>query len=235
MSNIKYQGAACLVLAFATFSSSAMSADLGGAPAPAWDPPLTSYANPATWTGMYLGLSGGYGWGQSDHTRAGDEVSTDPEGGLAALTLGYNYQMMGGLVLGLEGDVGIMDLNADDKAVFGNHSFHSEFGPWWATVRGRAGYTFDRTLIYGTGGAAFMGVDETIVGDTPADTARNRDTRSGWVVGGGIERAFAPNMSAKVEYLHMDFGTFNGITENQDAFAFDNKIDLVRAGVNYKF
>lgn len=239
MNLAKKMGVACLVLAFVPGSLSAVAADLGGGPkTSSWEPTPQSYANPAIWTGLYLGLSAGYGWGESnlEYERAGHgAASTDPSGLLGALSLGYNYQLGSGLVIGAEADVGVMDLSVDDKIVFDGHTYQSRFGPWWGTVRGRVGYAFDRTLIYGTGGAAFMGVDEVAIGNTPGETAVNEDTRSGWVVGGGFEHAFSPNASFKVEYLHMDFGSFNGLSGNQEAFSFDNRIDLVRAGVNYKF
>lgn len=239
MNLTKKMGVACLVLAFAPVSSFAVAADLGGGPrTSSWEPAPQTYANPAIWTGLYAGISAGYGWGTSalDYDRAGHgHASTDPSGALAALTLGYNYQAGSGFVLGAEADLGIMDLSASDKAVFDGHTYKSQFGPWWGTVRGRAGYAFDKTLVYGTAGAAFMGVDEIAIGNTPGETAINRDTRSGWVVGGGFEHAFASNATFKVEYLHMDFGSYDGLSGNQEAFSFENKIDLVRAGVNYKF
>ena len=245
MRTITCKGVACLVLAFAPISSFAIAADLGGAPKtssapPAWEPATINYTNPAIWSGAYAGISAGYGWGHSEqlYDRAGNHglASTNPTGVVGAVTLGYNYQLSNsGIVLGMEGDIGLMDLNADDKAIFDGHVMKTTFGPWWATVRGRAGYAFDRTLVYGSGGAAFMGVDEISIGNTPGETAINRDTRSGWVVGGGIEHAFAPNMSAKVEYLHMDFGRYDGLSANTEHFHFDNTADLVRAGVNYKF
>jgi outer membrane immunogenic protein len=61
------------------------------------------------------------------------------------------------------------------------------------------------------------------------------DTRVGWTVGGGIERKFSPNWSAKLEYLYMDFGTktyFAG-TVNQADVRFH--VHIFRAGINYEF
>jgi outer membrane immunogenic protein len=222
-------------------SSFARAADLGGkAPhEPVWEPQVSSYSSPAIWSGAYAGLSGGYGWGQSEqlYVRQGNHgySSTSPSGPLAALTLGYNYDVGGGWIAGIEGDLGLLDISADDKQVYDGHIYKTHFGPWWGTVRGRAGYAFDRTLVYGTAGAAFMAVDEISIGNTPGETAKNADTRSGWVVGAGIEHAFAPNAAVKIEYLHMDFGRYEGLSANVENFHFDNSVDLVRAGVNYKF
>lgn len=239
MTFVQRMGVICLALASLDISSSAIAADLG-APRqiPAWEPAKT-YENPALWTGMYVGLSAGVGWGSSEQLYLRNDnhglADTHPFGPMAAVTLGYNWQLPSNIVLGLEGDIGIMDVSADDKIVYDGHNYKTSFGPWWSTVRARAGYAFDRTLVYATGGAAFMGVDEVSIGNTPGETARNRDTRSGWVAGAGIEHAFASNMSAKVEYLHMDMGRYEGFSANNEYFRFDNSVDLVRAGVNYKF
>ena len=190
------------------------------------------------WTGAYWGLSAGYGWGTSDlsYDRANHGATfTEPEGALGAITLGYNHQLPSGLTLGIEGDLGIMDLTASDKTVFDGHTFQSDYGTWWGTIRGRVGVAMGRTLFYGTGGLAFMDLEEQALGNTAGETALNEDFKTGWVAGGGIEHALSQNMTLKVEYLHMDFGRFEGVSAGNEAFSFENKVDLVRAGVNFKF
>ena len=72
---------------------------------------------------------------------------------------------------------------------------------WLATVRGRAGWAWDRVLFYGTGGAAFGNVQAGGIGG-PFDSA----TQTGWTAGAGVEWAFLPNWTAKVEYLYVDLG-----------------------------
>ena len=67
---------------------------------------------------------------------------------------------------------------------------------WLATVRGRAGYAFDRFLIYGTGGAAFGNIQANF-STHPITTS----TSTGWTAGGGVEYALGLNWSAKAEYL----------------------------------
>lgn len=228
----------------------AEAADLGPyrpqRPAPAYIPPPAPEPDPVfdegpgfLWTGGYWGLSAGYGWGEStqDYDRIGNHglAFTDPEGALGALTLGYNYQLPSGLTVGIEGDLGLMDLSASDKVVYDGHVMKSAYGPWWGTIRGRLGVAAGRTLFYGTGGAAFMDIDEVSIGNTPGETALNEDFRSGWVIGAGIEHALGRHMTVKLEYLHMDFGKLEGLSANGEDFSFENQIDLVRAGINYKF
>jgi outer membrane immunogenic protein len=74
-------------------------------------------------------------------------------------------------------------------------------------------------------------------------TRTNDSDNIGWALGGGIEFALAPNVSTKIEYLHVHFdGGNNGLylpaTANGSAFIGgknDNKIDMVRLGVNWRF
>ena len=65
------------------------------------------------------------------------------------------------------------------------------------------------------------------------------ETRSGWVIGGGLEYLIAPNWSVFAEYNHMDFGTQT--LNTQDAFGFiepirvSRRIDTAMVGVNFRF
>lgn len=237
----------CAVLATLAVEDAA-AADLGGKRKRSTPPPPAPQAvdyvpasQPAPiWQGLYWGLSAGYGWGESEQTYNRNDnhglASTAPHGALASVTVGYNYMWSHNVLVGIEGDLGLMDISADDKIVYDGHVYKTSFGPWWGTVRGRAGYLWDsRTLFYGTAGIAFMAVDEVSIGNTPGETASNRDVRSGWVVGAGIEHAFLPGVTGKIEYLHMDFGSYDGFSANREDFSFANRIDLVRAGLNFKY
>src|SRR3970282_1226344 len=65
-------------------------ADAAMAPAPAaW-----------SWTGIYFGINGGYGWGTATDLTFGHDTS--PAGWLFGGQVGANYQFGGGLVLGIE-------------------------------------------------------------------------------------------------------------------------------------
>jgi outer membrane immunogenic protein len=179
-----------------------------------------------SWTGFYLGLNGGGGWGSSRWDRTGE---IDLSGGFIGGTAGYNWQT-GQMVLGIEGDV-------DWSGMSGTSSAFCSAGcsiknDWLGTVRGRIGYSFDRFLPYFTGGLA--------AGDIQASTpgfAGATQTNLGWTLGAGMEVAIVGNWSAKAEYLHVDLGSFNCGTAC-GGFTPDNvslKEDLVRGGVNYKF
>jgi outer membrane immunogenic protein len=182
------------------------------------------------WTGFYVGINGGYGWGRSRWSGFG--TSTDPSGGMAGLTGGYNWQALGSpWVFGLEGDIDWSDL----RGSFTNAACPSGCetrNNWLGTVRGRVGYAFDRVMPYVTGGLA--------VGDIEANQggfAGVHDTKAGWTAGGGIEAALgATKWTAKIEYLHVDLGNADcGGTACSVPTRVGFHSDLVRAGLNLRF
>jgi outer membrane immunogenic protein len=125
----------------------ALAADLPPPVAPPPQAPATYVPTTAplyNWSGIYLGINGGYAVTQS-MWGAPPLFPTGPfsmDGFQVGGTIGANYQW-GHFVLGIEGD--------GDWAKQSGTISRSD---WLATVRGRAGYAFDRILFYATGGAA---------------------------------------------------------------------------------
>jgi len=217
----------------------ALAADLPQ-PAPQVKAPVAYVPPVFSWTGFYLGINGGYGFGQSDWSdpNDGSTGSFNTSGFLIGGTLGANYQI-GSFVIGLEGDGDWNDANGTtfngSCAVVGC----TTRSDWLATVRGRAGFAWDRVLFYGTGGAAFGDV-QGAAGALPFASG----TQTGWTAGAGIEWAFAPNWTGKVEYLYVDLGNFScpatscGATNGLGLFSPSTVTfteNIVRAGINYKF
>jgi outer membrane immunogenic protein len=199
-------GAAALTAA--AWVASAQAADLGTRAPYTVNQPLNAFS----WAGPYLGGNIGYGWGSVDNNP------TRPSGFEGGVQAGYNWQT-GPLVLGIEGD--IQATGADDT--FAPWKFSN---PWFGTVRGRAGYAFNNVLFYGTGGLAF--------GELRGETfgLSETHTTAGWTAGLGAEFAFAPNWSAKLEYLYVDLSSSDfTITGASNGYRFG----VVRAGVNYHF
>ena len=62
-------------------------------------------------------------------------------------------------------------------------------------------------------------------------TFADTQTRFGWIAGAGLEYAFNNYLSAKVEYMYVNFGTQTQI--NVDSVTFNTNI--VRAGLNLHF
>jgi outer membrane immunogenic protein len=94
------------------------------------------------------------------------------------------------------------------------------------------GYAFNNVLLYGTGGLAFGGVQDklTYLGTTVTADA----TRTAFAAGGGVEYAFNPAWSAKVEYLYFDLGDVT-LKNGLSTAVFEHEYNTVRAGVNYHF
>ena len=199
-----------LALVAAAWTMSAQAADMNyGSRAPyTVNQPLNAYS----WAGPYLGGNLGYAWGSVDNNP------TKPSGFAGGVQAGYNWQS-GQWVFGSEGDIqasGATDTFAPWK--FSN--------PWFGTLRGRVGYALGNVMFFGTGGLAF--------GELRATTFGLSESHStvGWTAGVGAEMGFAPNWSAKVEYLYVDLSNNNFvITGASNGYRFG----LIRAGVNYHF
>jgi outer membrane immunogenic protein len=213
------------LVSVAVMTGTAAAADLARpVPQPYYKAPVVAPA--FSWTGLYLGLNGGGGFGRSVWDSTG---SFNTSGGLVGGTIGYNYQI-GQTVVGLEGDIDWADINGttNNACALGCKTSDS----WLSTVRGRLGYAADRFMPYITGGAAFGDVKAA----TPGFAGGSSD-RAGWTLGAGLEFAVAQNWSLKAEYLYVDLGKFN-CGASCGAAVTDNvsfTTNLVRAGVNYHF
>jgi outer membrane immunogenic protein len=189
------------------------------------------YMTPAyNWTGFYIGVNGGGGWGRSDWTSALGTADSNLSGALVGGTVGYNYQI-NQLVLGVEGDIGWSNLRGTATNGICAGTNCETRNSWLATARGRVGYAFDRFMPYVTGGAAFGDIKMT-----PFGTASEKETKTGWTVGGGLEAALAGPWTAKVEYLYVDLGKAScGIAVCGIPTDVDVTANIVRAGLNYRF
>ncbi len=224
---------ASIGLLTAAMASSSLAADLSrrvykAAPAPA-------YAAPFSWTGLYVGINGGYGFGKSRWTTSVAGLSTgdfDTKGGLAGGTLGYNMQT-GLWVWGLEGDLDASWMKGTVTTFCGGTGCTTN-NTWLGTGRARIGYAMGRWLPYATAGAAVGGIKMT----PPSPDTYTAKTKFGWTAGLGVEYAFSGPWSAKLEYLYVDLGkTSCGSATCLAAGGIDVKYNtnIVRAGVNYRF
>jgi outer membrane immunogenic protein len=183
-----------------------------------------------TWTGIYIGINGGYGFGDSNWTAPGlgSTGNFNTDGFLIGGTLGGNYQW-GQFVFGIEADGDWQNLSGNTACGSGFSYTCTTQSEWLATVRGRAGYAWDRVLFYGTGGAAFGNVQ------TGSTGSFDSSTQIGWTGGGGVEFAFTPNLTAKVEYLYVDLGNASCNINCATSTSVSFTESLVRGGINYKF
>ncbi|MGH6844103.1 MAG: outer membrane protein [Methylocella sp.] len=199
-------------------------------------PPVYTPAVPLfTWAGLYLGGQIGFAWGTDTLTvfPAGFGTNFTPNGVVGGAHIGYNLQL-NQLVAGLEGDVEGTSISRSFSP--GGALFETQI-PVQGSIRGRLGVTFDRALLYATGGAEFASFETSVNGFPGFD--QSSTTRAGWTIGGGIEYAVTGNWSIRAEYRYVDFGHIGDATHFAYGFcSFVNHHETenaVRAGFSYKF
>jgi outer membrane immunogenic protein len=233
--------------AMLTATGHVLAADL---PAPTLPPTAPAIYS---WTGVYVGVNGGWADGISKWTNdcpactastplpGGTTGSFSVSGYLAGGTLGANYQI-GSWVYGIEGDFDWTHLTGNSGSTCGGLSdavppptgceTESE---WLATLRGRVGYAFDNVLLYGTAGAAVSRIKTGLIPPSTFDSS----TEAGWTVGAGLEVGFAPNWTAKAEYLFIDMPNATCTTAVNCGAAAGSTVtfneNIVRVGINFKF
>ena len=201
-----------IVLATLALAAPASAADRPGR-GPAYKAPPMALFN---WTGFYIGGHAGYGWGEAENL--------EPTGWFGGGQIGYNWQYAPNWVFGLEADLSGGDIN--DRG--GVAPLADTKTNYFGTARARLGYTVDRVMVYGTGGLAWAH-------NRANDGLGVRDdaTHVGWAAGAGVEYAFAPNWSTKLEWIYADYGNKNyALTAPTRVDLTDNSVKL---GVNYRF
>jgi len=230
--------------ALVLLAGAANAADMPTKAMPVKAPPVVTY----DWTGFYLG-------GFYSTSITGTKAHTDPPFAAGAApgvadrtvggigfggTVGYNWQFAPTWLVGVEGEFGTLGIDRTmpdwfDAPLVGTKA------DWYGTVRGRFGYVTGPSLLYVTGGAAFVNITDTFGGGgfaTSLPAVANTTTKTGWVVGGGIETKLSRNWSATAEYLFIDAGS---TTFASDPFSipgipttFDHSYHVLKTGLNYK-
>jgi outer membrane immunogenic protein len=177
---------------------------------------------PASWTGVYVGVHGGYASGlQSLEPFAGALASPHQNGGFGGFQSGANWQFARNWLVGLEADSSWGSINGNEN---GARAKIDSLG----TARGRLGYIMNNWMFYGTAGLAWAHSEAFV----PADTAHDRFLL-GWAAGMGVEYAFSDRWSLKLEYLYTDFfSNQSSVNTNSEAQTAD--LHIVKFGINYR-
>jgi outer membrane immunogenic protein len=238
-------------------ASHASAADLPvpAGPAPAYYPVATVY----DWGGGYIGINGGYAFGQSEWSNPlASTGNFNVNGGLVGGTIGVSGQW-GAWVFGVEGDFDWQGLSGSSNSPFCT-SLIASTAPgapaaglncktasnWLGTFRARFGYAWDRVLVYGTAGGAGANVERALSG-----LPYQGGAEWGWTAGAGVEVALAEHWTFKIEYLFFDLvgtvpcnhgyscGYSVAATATTPAIGSVSNVKLneniVRVGVNFKF
>ena len=211
-------------------------------------PKLPSYIY--DWTGFYIGVHVGYGWDREDpsvvicHCVADPPEPFDAKGILGGFQAGFNYQF-NSLVVGIEGELAGAGIKGTSTWIEEGdpHTLSTDIKRL-ATATARVGYAFDRALFFVKAGGAWEDVDynhtHTILA-VPGlvHSLSGSATRSGWLIGVGVEYAFWRNVSAKIEFDHIDFGSKDIRTSDAIGdfviFNIGQRLDIIKAGINYRF
>ena len=258
--------AAAVALAAGQTASAADLARRAPPPAaPAYIPPPVF-----SWTGFYIGGNLGVAW--TEASVCCDDFGTSRHNSQQAVftgggQVGANYQW-NWLVLGVEADFDWLanNHNSTNSLILGSHAFQlSANDRWITTVTGRVGYAFNLGggpwglgwnpgtggpwLIYGKGGWGWAGVNNPTLTDVTTGNSisiSNSNSHDGPVGGVGIEYAFAPNWTAKLEYDRLFLNSSNFTVASGTPFIspffsgrglslFDHDVQTVTVGVNYLF
>jgi len=208
---------------------------------------------PYSWTGCYVGLSGGYGWGKQNVTRnqfffssgsfaQSSNVGISTQGGVFGGQIGCNYQFASNWLVGVEGAFAGADIHKSvlDPFTGGTITAKTNFlGS--ATVR--LGYlTWNNQMLWYVKGG--MGAARNKL-ETSLDLTNISNDRVGWTVGAGWEYMFAPSWSVFIDYQYYGFNSGNGggvtvVTPGfpnvADTFtAGSQHINVIKGGINWKF
>jgi outer membrane immunogenic protein len=214
----------------------ALAADLPARRAiPVKAPEPVSYGY--NWSGFYIGAHAGGGWSERCFTFAGaSDGCHDADGWLAGGQVGFNMQQ-GQFVFGVEFSGSWADINGSHNALLTPADTYKSDLNSLLLFTGRVGMTFDRLLIYVTGGGAWVR-DELSYTRPGVGTASTKQNRTGWTVGAGVEYGLSPNWSIAAQYNFIDLGD-KDVTFGAPFVPFTDKVErdihLATVRLNYRF
>jgi high affinity Mn2+ porin len=191
------------------------------------------------WTGLYIGAHAGFSRGSSSAVLIDPAAAATGnvfDGMIGGVQAGYNYQLRSGMLLGVEADISLPNYLTSNSVVSSLATMRSAVTEQWdyvGTARGRVGYVAGPWLAYATGGLAWAG--ERFL-NTPAigNNEKTLNARLGWAAGAGVEYAFAPHWSVKLEYLYSQFGKADIGVPSGTHYASTLDFQSLRVGLNRK-
>jgi outer membrane immunogenic protein len=224
--------------------SPALGADLPYAKAPTIAAPVYD------WTGVYVGVFGGGGYGNHNVNNANGQAGPNIDytanysstGGVAGGEIGYDWQS-GSYIVGVAGDVFWSGIKGNDSNQFFAGNFPGVTGVdadnlrWGGTLRARGGFTIDRWLMFFTGGYAFGDIQHTNTDATTNLVDKFTVHANGLTAGAGFEYAITNNVIGKFEYRYYNFNGYNRPNPPNGAIAYttESTYSVVTIGLDFKF
>jgi outer membrane immunogenic protein len=230
--------------------TAALAADLPPPPAPPPRAPATYVPAPVpyyNWTGLYVGGNVGGVWQSGSYSDQFADTFNATGSSIKFFgggQVGINYEFAGGFLLGAEADFDFLPNNNNTSntvtlaggALRGLPASVTINNSWLILLDARVGYAWDRFLVYGKGGGAWVNSSNptiNVAGIT--GTLSTSQSNFGWTVGAGVEYAFWGNFSARVEY---DYVGLSSASFSQGGYNFtgsSRNLQMVDLGINYKF
>jgi outer membrane immunogenic protein len=209
------------------------------------------------WEGFYLGVHGGYGWGDIDvvedpanappYVGAGNAWGFDADGAIGGAHLGLNWESYG-LVMGIEAEFGYMAIEGDapDPASLGLDTIAAQGDGYYGDATIRIAFAPGNMLYHMEGGVAFADLGWSVEDDCSTAlpcgpetvSAVSDGTETGWTAGVGIAYAFWQHASLRLDYAYMDFGTVRMTgTDAGNSYSWEQDVRLhtVTAGLTFMF
>ncbi len=209
---------------------------------------------PFSWTGLYFGTNGGWGWGRLNTSNQDDDTfALNTSGGIVGGTVGFNYQWTW-FVFGFEGDLDWSGMRWSETSPVVEGAFlgvaptgtvtSTYKNNVLSTFAARFGVASDHTLFFAKFGGAWTREQFDFNGSDPAlgvVTGSNSFSRLGWMVGAGVEYAITNNLTLKAEYNYINFGSQSDtLTVTSSVFGSETAtinskltMNVVKVGVNW--
>jgi outer membrane immunogenic protein len=227
MKNLLLAGAVCALV-----PTSALAFDLGSGTG-TWD---------RTYVGAQLGIAGlNSDWTIDDwvfFNPAIADVELADQGFVAGVFVGHDVEL-DGFVLGAEADFNFMDLG--DSASFSGLTvgaegltIHASLGAV-GSLRGRIGVPMDNQLFYVTAGiaagTATVGYESESILLVGSD---EHELKFGGVIGAGVEAMLTDTVSARLQGLYYNFGSYT-FEEADTSYKADASAFTLTAGLSWNF
>lgn len=219
--------------------------------------PHLVHFSPVNWQGLYVG---GYLGGAFGESRFSDSFASTPaeEGLMNVAGFGNKIHVSGPLaglnlellwqhqqwVYGLGANLSALDGRGEDTLFSGLGGVNGEIITRKAgTIFGKVGMTVHQTLLYLTGGSAFLDTKFHINGNTSAlslGSESQQKTLWGYTIGTGILYAINNQWSTQIEYQYIHVPrqhvAFSGLEFIQSQnLKVKQTLNLFNLGINYKF
>jgi outer membrane immunogenic protein len=209
------------------------------------------------WSGFYVGVFGGGGFGNNNVNNAFGSLGLAnytanfaSQGGMGGGEIGYNAQS-GVLVIGIEAQGFWSGIKGSDATGFNSGLYPGVTGidanklQWGGSLVARGGLTVDRLMLFFTGGWAFGDIQHTDTNVTSVLApvgAVDRFTAhgNGLTAGGGLAFAITNNLIGKIEYKYYSFNTYSShgtpfTVNGQLPYTVESTYSTVTVGLDYKF